>query len=269
MEAGWQGEYVGAAALRAAGLDLLQHAQDHHLRRLQRSAAQHRRADGAGLMNASRLDPRPWISGIRGTMDFDFSDDQEQLRDAVASGSTRATASSAAAPSRRPAASTATPMANWPNSAWPASTSPKTHGGMGMGPVEGMVVMEELGRGIVLEPLAPDPDRRRRAGRLCARRRQVSLAAEDRRRRGAGGAGLPGAQGALSARRLRGQGHAGRRRLDASPAPRASCPPATRPTPSWCRPGQRQDRAVPGRAQRRRRRRPAATARRTAAARPK
>jgi alkylation response protein AidB-like acyl-CoA dehydrogenase len=31
---------------------------------------------------------------------------------------------------------------------------PEAHGGMGMGPVEGMVVMEELGRGIVLEPLA-------------------------------------------------------------------------------------------------------------------
>ncbi|RYY81052.1 MAG: acyl-CoA dehydrogenase, partial [Comamonadaceae bacterium] len=31
---------------------------------------------------------------------------------------------------------------------------PEEHGGMGMGPVEGMVVMEELGRGIVLEPLA-------------------------------------------------------------------------------------------------------------------
>jgi hypothetical protein len=28
------------------------------------------------------------------------------------------------------------------------------HGGMGMGPVEGMVVMEELGRGMVMEPLA-------------------------------------------------------------------------------------------------------------------
>jgi alkylation response protein AidB-like acyl-CoA dehydrogenase len=27
------------------------------------------------------------------------------------------------------------------------------HGGMGMGPVEGMVVMEELGRGIVMEPI--------------------------------------------------------------------------------------------------------------------
>jgi hypothetical protein len=31
---------------------------------------------------------------------------------------------------------------------------PEEQGGMGMGPVEGMVVMEELGRGIVLEPLA-------------------------------------------------------------------------------------------------------------------
>ncbi|MEI6601449.1 MAG: acyl-CoA dehydrogenase family protein, partial [Comamonadaceae bacterium] len=30
---------------------------------------------------------------------------------------------------------------------------PEEHGGMGMGPVEGMVVMEELGRGMVLEPL--------------------------------------------------------------------------------------------------------------------
>ena len=30
----------------------------------------------------------------------------------------------------------------------------ETHGGMGMGPVEGMIVMEELGRGLVLEPVA-------------------------------------------------------------------------------------------------------------------
>ena len=57
---------------RTAGIDLLQHAQDHHLRRQQRSATQHRRADGAGLIH----------KGI--AMDFDFSDDQEQLRDAVA-----------------------------------------------------------------------------------------------------------------------------------------------------------------------------------------
>ena len=31
---------------------------------------------------------------------------------------------------------------------------PEDHGGMGMGPVEGMVTLQELGRGIVLEPLA-------------------------------------------------------------------------------------------------------------------
>jgi alkylation response protein AidB-like acyl-CoA dehydrogenase len=31
---------------------------------------------------------------------------------------------------------------------------PETLGGLGMGPIEGMVVMEELGRGIVLEPFA-------------------------------------------------------------------------------------------------------------------
>jgi len=37
---------------------------------------------------------------------------------------------------------------------------PEDDGGMGMGPVEGMVVMEKLGRGIVLEPLAQSPDRR-------------------------------------------------------------------------------------------------------------
>jgi alkylation response protein AidB-like acyl-CoA dehydrogenase len=29
---------------------------------------------------------------------------------------------------------------------------PEDQGGLGMGPVEGMVVMEELGRGMVLEP---------------------------------------------------------------------------------------------------------------------
>ena len=54
-------------ALRAAGRHLLQHAQDHDLRRQQRSAAQHRRR-------------RPCSGAI---MDFDFTDDQQSLRDAV------------------------------------------------------------------------------------------------------------------------------------------------------------------------------------------
>ncbi len=62
--------------------------------------------------------------------------------------------SSAAAPSRRPAASTARPTVNWPNSGSTGLYVAEAQGGMGMGPIEGMVVMEELGRGIVLEPLA-------------------------------------------------------------------------------------------------------------------
>ena len=45
------GKATSPAALRQrpARLHLLQHAQDHHLRRQQRSAAQHRRPDGPGL----------------------------------------------------------------------------------------------------------------------------------------------------------------------------------------------------------------------------
>lgn len=49
MAAGWQGNFGRQPGARAAVVDLLQHAQDHHLRRLERSATQHRRADGAGL----------------------------------------------------------------------------------------------------------------------------------------------------------------------------------------------------------------------------
>ena len=107
---------------------------------------------------------------------------------------------------------------------------------MGMGPVEGMVVMEELGRGIVLEPLAPDADRRRHAGRLCAASPEGRMAAQDRGRRGPGGAGAAGTQGPLSAGRLRDAGQRIGRQPGPSAAPRASCRRATRPTPSWCRP---------------------------------
>jgi hypothetical protein len=38
--------------------------------------------------------------------------------------------------------------------AWAVCTFQKTYGGLGMGRSKDMVVMEELGRGIVLEPLA-------------------------------------------------------------------------------------------------------------------
>ena len=81
----------------------------------------------------------------------------------------------------------------------PGLAVPEAHGGMGIGAVEAMVVMEELGRGIVLEPLAPvRADRRADAASASAGARcRSAVAAEDRRRRGAGRAGAPGARGAL------------------------------------------------------------------------
>lgn len=87
-------------------------------------------------------------------MDFDFSDDQEQLRDAV-----RKWVSRAYGFERRRAI---VKEGGFSGEAWGELAElgltglyiPEDEGGLGMGPVEGMVVMEELGRGIVLEPLA-------------------------------------------------------------------------------------------------------------------
>jgi alkylation response protein AidB-like acyl-CoA dehydrogenase len=87
-------------------------------------------------------------------MDFDFSDDQQQLRDAVAKwvekgyGFERRRSIEAAGGFSREA---------WDELAELGLGGlyiPEDEGGLGMGAVEGMVVMEELGRGIVLEPLA-------------------------------------------------------------------------------------------------------------------
>ena len=87
-------------------------------------------------------------------MDFDFSDEQQQLREAAqrwvekaypfehrraiiaAGGFTRDTWSALA------------------ELGLTALQTPETYGGMGLGPIEAMVVMEEMGRGLVLEPLA-------------------------------------------------------------------------------------------------------------------
>jgi alkylation response protein AidB-like acyl-CoA dehydrogenase len=87
-------------------------------------------------------------------MDFDFSDDQLQLRDAI-----RKWVEKAYTFDRRRTASRAGGFdaATWTELAELGLTGllvPEAHGGMGMGPVEAMVAMEELGRGIVLEPLA-------------------------------------------------------------------------------------------------------------------
>lgn len=87
-------------------------------------------------------------------MDFDFSDEQEQLRDAV-----RKWVDKGYDFERRRSIVTA---GGFDRSAYAELAElglaglyvSDTDGGMGMGPTEGMVVMEELGRGIVLEPLA-------------------------------------------------------------------------------------------------------------------
>jgi alkylation response protein AidB-like acyl-CoA dehydrogenase len=86
-------------------------------------------------------------------MDFDFSDDQVQLGDAV-----RKWVDKGYTFERR---RTIEKAGGFDRAAWNELAElglcglyvPEDDGGLGMGPVEGMVVMEELGRGIVLEPL--------------------------------------------------------------------------------------------------------------------
>ncbi len=87
-------------------------------------------------------------------MDFNFSDDQEQLRDAVR----KWVAKAYTFERRRNIAS----AGGFSREAYTELAElglsglyiPEAHGGLDMGPIEGMVVMEELGRGLVLEPVA-------------------------------------------------------------------------------------------------------------------
>ena len=86
-------------------------------------------------------------------MDFDFSDDQEQLRDAVHKWVDKGYDFDRR---RAIAASGGFDRAAYTELAELGLTGlyvSEAQGGMGMGPVEGMVVMEALGRGIVMEPL--------------------------------------------------------------------------------------------------------------------
>ncbi len=87
-------------------------------------------------------------------MDFDFSDDQEMLRDSV-----KKWVDKAYTFDRRREVVKAGGFSKeaWGNLAELGLTGlavPEAHGGMGFGPVDAMVVMGELGRGIVLEPFA-------------------------------------------------------------------------------------------------------------------
>ena len=86
-------------------------------------------------------------------MDFNFSEDQQQLRDAVAKwvekgyGFERRREVVASGGFSREAYTELAELG------LTGLAVPESMGGLGMGPVEAMVVMEELGRGIVIEPL--------------------------------------------------------------------------------------------------------------------
>jgi hypothetical protein len=87
-------------------------------------------------------------------MDFDFTDDQEMLRDTV-----RKWVEKDYDFERRRAVVKAGGFSreSWQGLADLGLTGlavPEAQGGMGFGPVDAMVVMEELGRGLVLEPFA-------------------------------------------------------------------------------------------------------------------
>ncbi len=86
-------------------------------------------------------------------MDFDFSDDQEQLRDAVRKWVDRSYGFERRRAAVRAGGFDAAAYRELSELGLTGLYIPEAHGGMGMGPVEGMVVMEELGRGMVLEPL--------------------------------------------------------------------------------------------------------------------
>src|SRR5690606_28945997 len=121
------------------GGPVLQYAQDRDLRRIERGAAQHRGTDGARLTE--------WL------MDFSFSDEQEQLRDAVRKwvgrryGFERRRAIAQAGGFDRGAYEELAGLG------LTGLLVADEFGGMGMGPVDAMVVLEELGQGAVLEPL--------------------------------------------------------------------------------------------------------------------
>ena len=86
-------------------------------------------------------------------MDFDFTGDQEQLRDAVRKWVGKAYPFERRRGIEKAGGFDRRAYGELAELGLAGLYVPEAHGGMGMGPVEGMVVMEELGRGIVAEPL--------------------------------------------------------------------------------------------------------------------
>jgi alkylation response protein AidB-like acyl-CoA dehydrogenase len=87
-------------------------------------------------------------------MDFDFSDDQQQLRDACAKWVEKGYTFERRRAITREGGFSAAAWSELAGLGLCGLYVAENDGGLGMGPVEGMVVMEELGRGMVAEPFA-------------------------------------------------------------------------------------------------------------------
>jgi alkylation response protein AidB-like acyl-CoA dehydrogenase len=86
-------------------------------------------------------------------MDFELTDEQRQLQESVA----KFVADNYSFEQRRAVVATEAGYsnANWQQMAdlgWLALSIPEEHGGIGLGPVETMILMEEFGKGLVAEP---------------------------------------------------------------------------------------------------------------------
>ncbi|MDL5035482.1 acyl-CoA dehydrogenase family protein [Comamonas resistens] len=86
-------------------------------------------------------------------MDFDFSDDQQQLRDAVARWVDKGYTFERRQSIARQGGFSREVWNELAELGLTALTVPEQYGGLGQGAVDVMVVMEELGRGLVMEPL--------------------------------------------------------------------------------------------------------------------
>lgn len=86
-------------------------------------------------------------------MDFDFTDDQEQLRDAVRKWVDKGYSFERYRAIAKAGGFSRAAYTEMAELGLCGLYVDEQHDGLGMGPVEGMVVMEELGRGLVLEPL--------------------------------------------------------------------------------------------------------------------
>ena len=87
-------------------------------------------------------------------MDFDFTDDQESLRDAVRRWVDKGFSFERRHGIAKAGGKTRDVYGELAELGLTGLVIPEAHGGLGFGPVDAMVVMEELGRGLVLEPFA-------------------------------------------------------------------------------------------------------------------